>query len=150
MSKIQSRLDCPSNQKLLHHYQHAKIIQSICSIHQIICEIHSFICEVQISSIHSWGAADFRISRPKRPHPCLTSTMQKLLKSVLNFLYFYQHKISILHWFLLEIQPILISWDQSCHTHFLTTPTPIFFNQLLISMNLHQHAKNQAFSLFLF
>ena len=40
MSKIQSRLGWPSNQKLFHHYQHAKIIQSICSIHQIICEIH--------------------------------------------------------------------------------------------------------------
>ena len=38
--KIQSRLGWPSNQKLFHHYQHAKIIQSICSIHQIICEIH--------------------------------------------------------------------------------------------------------------
>ena len=25
-------------------------------------------------------------------------------------------------------------------------PTPIFFNQLLISMNLHQYAKDQAFS----
>ena len=27
-------------------------------------------------------------------------------------------------------------------------PMPIFFNQLLISKNLHQYAKNQAFSLF--
>ena len=26
--------------KLLNHYQHAKIIQSFCSIHQIIREIH--------------------------------------------------------------------------------------------------------------
>ena len=25
---------------------------------------------------------------------------------------------------------------------------PVFFNQLLISMNLHQHAKNQTFSSF--
>ena len=31
---------------------------------------------------------------------------------------------------------------------FLTTPMPIFFNQLLISMNLHEYAKNQAFSSF--
>ena len=27
-------------------------------------------------------------------------------------------------------------------------PMPIFFNQLLISMNLHQHGKSQVFSLF--
>ena len=30
----------------------------------------------------------------------------------------------------------------------MTKPTTIFFIQLLISMNLYQHAKNQAFSLF--
>ena len=29
-----------------------------------------------------------------------------------------------------------------------TTTTPIFFNQLLISMNMYQHAKNQALLLF--
>ena len=40
MWKIESRLGWSSNQRLFHHYQHAKIIQSICSIHQIICEIH--------------------------------------------------------------------------------------------------------------
>ena len=34
------RVDWLSNPKLSYHYQHAKIIQSICSIHQIICEIH--------------------------------------------------------------------------------------------------------------
>ena len=28
------------------------------------------------------------------------------------------------------------------------SPTPIFFNQLLISMNLYENAKHQAFSLF--
>ena len=27
-------------------------------------------------------------------------------------------------------------------------PNPIFFNELLISMNLYQHTKNQAFSSF--
>ena len=31
---------------------------------------------------------------------------------------------------------------------FLTTPTLIFFDQILISMNMYQHAKNQALSLF--
>ena len=34
------RVDWPSNQKLFHHYQHPKIIQPICSIHEITCEIH--------------------------------------------------------------------------------------------------------------
>ena len=33
-------VDWPSNQKLFHHYLHAKIIRSIYSIYQIICEIH--------------------------------------------------------------------------------------------------------------
>ena len=34
------RVDCSSNQKLFHHYLHARTVQSICSIHQIICKIH--------------------------------------------------------------------------------------------------------------
>ena len=29
-----------SSRILFHHYQHVKIVQSICSIHQIICDIH--------------------------------------------------------------------------------------------------------------
>ena len=33
-------VDWSLNQKLFHHYQHATIIQTICSIHQIICELH--------------------------------------------------------------------------------------------------------------
>ena len=32
--------DTESSRILFHHYHHAKIIQSICSIHQIICEIY--------------------------------------------------------------------------------------------------------------
>ena len=48
------------------------------------------------------------------------------------------------------------SWDTASFSvlrpewphSFLTNPTPIFFNQLFISRNLHQHAKNQAFSSF--
>ena len=34
------KVDCRSNQKLLNHYQQAKIMQSISLIHQIICEMH--------------------------------------------------------------------------------------------------------------
>ena len=30
----------------------------------------------------------------------------------------------------------------------MTIPNSIFFNQLLVSMNLYQHAKNQTFSSF--
>ena len=29
-----------SNQKLLNYYQHARTVQTICSVYQIICEIH--------------------------------------------------------------------------------------------------------------
>ena len=36
------RVDQPPNQKLFHHYQHAKFIQLIYSLHQIICEVHLF------------------------------------------------------------------------------------------------------------
>ena len=32
------------------------------------------------SSIHSWDTIDFRVPRPKRPSPFLTTTIQKLLK----------------------------------------------------------------------
>ena len=32
-----------------------------------------------IWSIHYWDTADFRVSRPKNPHPFSTNTMQKLL-----------------------------------------------------------------------
>ena len=48
----------------------------------------------------------------------------------------------------------MLSWiiiepcDHSGHILILTIPTPIFFSQLLISMNLYQHAKNQATSSF--
>ena len=38
-------------------------------------------------------------------------------------------------------------WPEWAHP-FMTMPIPIFFDQLLISMNLYQHAKNQAFSWF--
>ena len=40
MSKIQSRRLVKPKITIKNHYQNAKIIQSICSIHQIICEMH--------------------------------------------------------------------------------------------------------------
>ena len=40
--------------------------------------------------------------------------------------------------------PVSTEWPH----RFLTIPSPIFFNQLLISLNLYQYAKNQAISIF--
>ena len=40
----------------------------------------------------------------------------------------------------------LVLWARSSHTHFWPPLPPIYFKQLLISINLYQHAKNQAFS----
>ena len=57
-------------------------------------------------------------------------------------------KMSSFHPFILEVQSILESCDQIDHTFltFFTTPTPEFFDQLLIYVNLYQHEKNQAIS----
>ena len=50
------RVDWWSNQKLFHHHQHAKIIQSICSIHQIICEIHLILDSHDLKRLAHFGA----------------------------------------------------------------------------------------------
>ena len=55
------------------------------------------------------------------------STYQKSVRSIISFLRYSQF--------------------QNPETR-VATPTPIFFDQLLISMNLDQNSKNQAFSLF--
>ena len=102
-----------------------------------------------ISSIHSWDTADFRVSRPKRTHPFLANTIQKLLKQLLNFQNFYQQTKN-------QLTSLIPSWDtanfsvlRSEWSHpFLMTLMSILFNQLLISLNLHQYAKNQASSSF--
>ena len=52
-----------------------------------------------------------------------------------------------IHHSILEVQQILESWRPELpHLIFDHAHTPTFFNQLLISMNLHQQAKNQAIS----
>ena len=51
-------------------------------------------------------------------------------------------KISSFHQFILEIQPILVSRDQDWPNTFLATRIQKFFDQLLIYVNLYQHAKN--------
>ena len=53
---------------------------------------------------------------------------------------------NLLHQLIHKIQPISKSRDLMGHTQFFTTPTQKTFNQLLISMNLYQNAKNLAFS----
>ena len=53
-------------------------------------------------------------------------------------------KIRSFHQFILEIQPILESHDQTNHPHFWPSQCKKFFDQLLIYLNLYQHAKNQA------
>ena len=53
-------------------------------------------------------------------------------------------KISSFHLFILEIDSILESWDKIGHTPFVTMAKQKAFNQLLIFVNLYQHAKNQA------
>ena len=101
-----------------------------------------------ISSVHSYNTADIRVTRPDRPCPFLNTTTLKLLKKFLAFLNFHQHASNkfislslLLLFFFFEIWPISESWDQSDHTQFLTTHTPIFFKQLLLSINLYQLAK---------
>ena len=71
----------------------------------------------------------------------------KIIK--VNFLNFYQHTKN-------QLSPLNPSWGTTNFSvlrpewphPFLTTPTSIFFHQLLISMNLHQYPKNQDFSSF--
>ena len=55
-------------------------------------------------------------------------------------------KISSFHQLILEIESILEFCNLAGRTH-LTMPTPKFFDQLLIYVNLSQHVKNQAISL---
>ena len=54
-------------------------------------------------------------------------------------------KISSFHLFIFET--ILESRDQSGPDPFLTMLTQTFFDQLLIYVNLHRHAKKQTISL---
>ena len=87
-----------------------------------------------------------RVPRPKRPRPFLTY-IQKLIKWLLAFLHFHQHTRN-------QFISLITSWDTTNFISvlrpewlnpFLTPLTPIFLNQLLISMNLYQHARSQAF-----
>ena len=53
-----------------------------------------------------------------------------------------------------QLKPSVHSWDrvnlesrnQIGHTHFLTMPNQQIFDQLLIFVNLYQHAKNEVVS----
>ena len=88
----------------------------------------------------------FRIPWPKMQYPFLTTTIEKLLKELLAFLYFYQHTKN-------QFIPSIPSWDTSSFSVLrpqrphssLTMTTPILFNEFLIFKNLYQLAKNQLF-----
>ena len=56
----------------------------------------------------------------------------------------YQFISFIFPWHTANFKVLRTEWPRL----FLTMPTPNFFNQLLFSTNLYQHAKNQAFSSF--
>ena len=72
----------------------------------------------------------------------------KIVKVILAFMICMNtSKINLFHSFFLGIQPIL-SPENRVATPIFDHAHPIFLNQLLFSINLYQHAKNQAFSLF--
>ena len=134
---MQSRLDWPSNQKLFYHYQHAKLIESIRSIRQIIYEIHLIegsndledlihflTCQPNnfkvtpnfpkfhfiSSTILEMGYPEFGVSRPERLYPFPNQYNAKIIKVTFKFTEFLLTlKIGLLHWFLLEIHPLLVS-----------------------------------------
>ena len=100
-----------------------------------------------ISSIHFWETADFRV--PKSI-PILDHHHQKIVKETFSF-----HEFVSTHQN--QFIPLIASWDTASFRvlrpnwlHlFLTMLTLLFFKQLLISMNLYQHAKNRAFYQFI-
>ena len=52
-------------------------------------------------------------------------------------------KINLLHLFISKIQSVLDSHDQNSQNQFLSMPTKKIFDQLLVFVNLYQHAKYQ-------
>ena len=95
------------------------------------------------------GQRDRRTDR--KPWFCRTlcGTGVQLLKQFKAFLNLYQNTrnqfISLIYlWDTANFIFLQLEWIHP----FMTTPIPIFFNQLLISLNLYQHAKIQAFSSF--
>ena len=88
-------------------------------------------------------------SRIEKPHILLTTTTQKLLKQLLAFLNFHQHTKNrciqlIPSWDTANFRALRPKWPLP----FFITPTPIPFDQPLISINLYQPAKNQSVSAF--
>ena len=86
----------------------------------------------------------FQSSKTLKAMPIFHHHHPKFVKVTFSFLEFvstHQKSIYFIHF------SLTYSQFQSLENR-VTTPTPIFFNQLLFSMNLHQHAKNQTFSSF--
>ena len=114
-----------SNKKLLNHSPACKKISSIHKFCQQILGSHELHDHTHIStspSKNNWH--NFLLS-------WICTTIQKT---------------SSFHQFILEILPIFESHDQTGPTHFWSRPPKKFLNQLLIYVNLYQHAKNQAIS----
>ena len=90
-----------------------------------------------------------RVSRIKKQRPFFTMPTQKSLNQILAFLIFsactksVNLNSSFLRYFLLDP---LQHRDQIGHKHILTIPNQNIFEQLLIFVNLYQHAKNKAVS----
>ena len=103
-----------------------------------------------ISPIHKFTVKVQKIlgSHEVKDHSTVDQSHPKIIEATFNFPELVQacKKISLFHLFILEIQSNLKSLDQTPHTHFLTMPFQKIFDQLLIFMNLHQHAKDQFIS----
>ena len=129
-------------------------------------------CKKSVYAICSfWDTDNFRVPWPDWPHPFLIMLIQKVFDQLLIFVNLYQHvKNQLFNLFVLKIQSILIcmilyqnqlipsvhssdtvsfrdqrpDWPHS----FLTMSNQKIFDQLLIFVNLYQHAKNEVVQFF--
>ena len=105
-------------------YQHAKIQSS--------------------PTVHSSDTVNFRIQSPYWPHLFLAMLTPKIFNYLLICMNLYQHaknhfaqSIKKSHLFIIELQSILASRDQTGDTHFLIMLDHKSFEQLLIFVNLY-------------
>ena len=120
---------------IVHNVVHYCITVSIKKSAQFI---NSFLIIQQILRSHELnGYAHF--------WPCPTKNHWN--KFLLSWICTSRQKISLFHHLILEIQSNLEFHDQTGHIQFLIMATQNVFDQLLIVVNLCQHAKNLAISL---
>ena len=101
-------------------------MQKISSIHKLIQQI--------LGSHEPYGHSQFW------PHPPKNYWNYFLLSWICTSM----QKISSFHQLTLAIQPILESCEQADQTHLWPSPSPQFFDQPLIYVDLCQHVKNQV------